>query len=152
MDTHEKKPPGLPESQRMNLATTFIAVGLAPATELIVVLEVMLGLVVALAIHLDRQVRAWERTAEAATQKLTESDLRFRIVTRATNEAVWDWNLANKAVWWNRNVQTQFGYADDQVGQDHAWWLDHVHPEDRERVAAGLDALLRGDKDFWAAA
>src|SRR5437867_8807665 len=134
-----------------HLITILMLVAGAPATALLVVLEVTVALLVVLAIYLTRQLLAGRREAEMATQKLTESDLRFRIVTRATNEAVWDWNLANNLVWWNRNVQTQFGYADDQVGQDHAWWSDHVHPEDRERVAAGLDALLRGDKDFWAA-
>ena len=47
-----------------------------------------------------------------AEQLLEDSDLRFRILTRATNEAVRDWDIDADSVWWNRNVQTLFGYEE----------------------------------------
>src|SRR5438270_329036 len=47
-----------------------------------------------------------ERDEEA----LHESNERFRIVARATNDAVWDWDLKTNRVWWNEGVLTLFGY------------------------------------------
>ena len=74
-------------------------------------------------------------------QLLEESELRFRILTRATNEAVRDWNIDTDSVWWNRNVQTLFGYSEENVGATNTWWNETVHPDDRNRVASSLQAL-----------
>ena len=97
------------------------------------------------------------RTAAAvATQKSTaelleESELRFRILTRATSEAVWDWNLQTNAQWWNRNVQTVFGYSEEEIEFHREWWTQHVHLEDRERVCSGIRTHVNGNEDFWSA-
>ena len=82
---------------------------------------------------------------------LEESELRFHILTRATNEAVWDWNLQTNAQWWNRNVQTLFGYPEEEIEFDREWWTQHVHLEDRERVCSDLRARVNGNEDFWSA-
>src|SRR5882724_562670 len=60
-------------------------------------------------------------------QLLEESELRFRILTRATNEAVWDWNIETDSVWWNRNVQTLLGYGEEEIGPTSAWRMENVH-------------------------
>jgi PAS domain S-box-containing protein len=82
-------------------------------------------------------------------QLLEESELRFRILTRATNEAVRDWNIDAGSVWWNRNLQTLFGYDEDGAGLSNDWWIQNVHPDDRERVQTGLQARIQSDEDFW---
>ena len=45
-----------------------------------------------------------------AEEAVRESNERFRIVTMATNDAVWDWDLVTNKVWWNEGVLTLFGY------------------------------------------
>ena len=113
-----------------------------------------LTLIGVLVVTFQRQTR---RTAAAvARQKCTaglleESELRFHILTRATNEAVWDWNLQTNAQWWNRNVQTLFGYPEEEIEFDREWWTQHVHLEDRERVCSDLRARVNGNEDFWSA-
>src|SRR5207247_6832913 len=42
-----------------------------------------------------------QQRAEAA---LRESEERFRTLAKATNDAVWDWNLSTNKVWWNEGV------------------------------------------------
>jgi PAS domain S-box-containing protein len=84
-------------------------------------------------------------------QLLEESELRFRILTRATNEAVWDWDIGTDSVWWNRNVQTLLGYGEEEIGPTSAWRMQNVHPDDRRRVEDGLRARVRsGKEDFWS--
>jgi PAS domain S-box-containing protein len=83
-------------------------------------------------------------------QLLEESELRFRILTRATNEAVWDWNMESDSVWWNRNVQTLFGYDEEVVGATSVWRNENVHPDDRERIVNSLQAHMRRNEDFWS--
>lgn len=79
------------------------------------------------------------RRAEAA---IRESNDRFRIVSRATNDAVWDWDMRTNEVWWNEGVTALFGHRREDVGAGATWWYDQIHPEDRERVVSGLHAVI----------
>ena len=97
--------------------------------------------------QLAEQLAAGKRVEDA----LQESELRFRIVARAANEAVWDWKLDTNAVWWNRGVQTLFEYEDEQVGLSRDWWTANLHANDRDKVLASIEAALRSNDEFWSA-
>ncbi len=143
------------------LAVSRVCVPLLTASATIMNLPVLIPptvLVLTLTGVLAVAFRGLARRAAAAVAKqkctaelLEESELRFRILARATNEAVWDWNLQTNAQWWNRNVQTLFGYPEEEIEFDREWWTQHVHLEDRERVCSGLFARVNGNKDFWSA-
>src|SRR5262249_3300324 len=72
-----------------------------------------------------------------------------RIGTRATNEAVWDWDLKTNKVWWNEGVLTLFGYRLEQNEADPGWWLERVHPGDRAAVEAYIFEVVRGQELSW---
>jgi PAS domain S-box-containing protein len=114
---------------------------------------VLVAVAVGLAVLLRRRVHL---TASAMDEKgrleqlLEESELRFRILTRATNEAVRDWNIDAGSVWWNGNVQTLFGYDGEGVGLSNDWWIQNVHSDDRERVLTSLQARIQSHEDFWS--
>lgn len=87
--------------------------------------------------------REAERTARHAEERL-------EMVHRASPSVIWEWDLASGAV--HRNVTAvadSFGYAAHQVEPTYEWWHDRVHPDDRRRVADGLDRLLRDGRRFW---
>jgi PAS domain S-box-containing protein len=116
--------------------------------------SVLLAVSGSLAVALRNQARA-RRVAEAkqrtAEELAGQSELRFRILTRATNEAVWDWNLHTDNLWWNRNIETSFGYHEEEVGSEREWWKQHVHPEDRPAAFSSLQKRMGGHEDFWSA-
>lgn len=85
-----------------------------------------------------------------AEEALKRSEVRFKMLARATNDALWDWNLATDEMWWNENVQTLFGYPVHEASTTSKWWLDHVHPEDRQRVESGIHAVTSAGEEFWA--
>ena len=89
-------------------------------------------------------------TAERLVRALRESQERFQFVARATNDAVWDWDLVSEAVWWNEGAQTLFGYPPQQIGPDRAWWCEMIHPEDRERVVSGIHAAIDRGAESWS--
>src|SRR5262245_49085516 len=82
-------------------------------------------------------------------ETLRQSEERYRIVTQATNDAVWDWDLGTHKVWWNEGVLTLFGYRLDNSESDPAWWLERVHPEDRAGVEAFFYEVVRGKELTW---
>lgn len=84
-----------------------------------------------------------------AVTALRRSEMRFRLVARATNEAIWDWDILTNKVWWNDVVYTLFGYTPEEVGNSTKWWEENIHPEDRKRVLAKLQAVIDGGGDAW---
>ncbi|MGH7365324.1 MAG: GAF domain-containing protein [Candidatus Rokuibacteriota bacterium] len=90
-------------------------------------------------------------TAERLVRALRESQERFQFVARATNDAVWDWDLVSQAVWWSEGINTIFGYTPAQVGPDVSWWHETIHPEDRERVVTDINAAVDGGAESWSA-
>jgi PAS domain S-box-containing protein len=62
----------------------------------------------------DQIALAIER--KRAEKALQVSQERFELVTRATSDAVWDWNLSTDEIWWNEGFQKLFGYDPDEIG------------------------------------
>jgi PAS domain S-box-containing protein len=75
---------------------------------------------------------------------------RYRLVTRATNDVIWDWDLATDELLWNEALETTFGYRPGQVEQRIEFWYDHVHPEDRDRVVRGIHAVIDSGGETWS--
>ena len=85
-----------------------------------------------------------------AEEQLRDSEARFQIVARATNDAIWDWDLVSGKVWWNESTRTLFGYSPEEIGSDASWWIERIHPDDKERVLAQLQVVCDGAGSFWA--
>ncbi len=45
----------------------------------------------------------------------------------------------------SENIRDQFAYEPNQFLEDHNFWVAHIHPDDRERVLAGLSRLFQDD-------
>jgi PAS domain S-box-containing protein len=73
---------------------------------------------------------------------------RYRLAALATNDAIWDWQLADGQVIWNPALQRLFGHALEQTNAE--WWLDHIHPEDRHRVETSIHAVIDGSGEAWS--
>ncbi|HEY8503908.1 MAG TPA: PAS domain S-box protein, partial [Gemmataceae bacterium] len=86
-----------------------------------------------------------------AEQALRKSEERFQLIARATKDAVWDWDLLTDEIWWSEGLEALFGYPRDQLSPDAGWWYDKVHPEERDRVTAGLRAAIRDGAQVWSA-
>jgi PAS domain S-box-containing protein len=70
----------------------------------------------------------------------------LRLAVKTAGLAIWDWNLADDTVRWDESCDNIFGSA---VEKDisYQWWVDHIHPEDREGVLGFLDRALHGDAE-----
>ena len=84
-----------------------------------------------------------------AEEDLRESEERYRLIARATNEAIWDSDLLADRQTWDGAFETMFGYP-LQIETNGAWWEKRVHPEDRERVLSKIDSVLRGAGETWS--
>ena len=97
------------------------------------------------------QVVARDITARRqAEEELRASENRFHLVTRATTDVVYDWNMSTDAIWWNENMRLLFGYDGQPTTLGLAFWTSLLHPEDRERINAGLSGAIARGEQFWA--
>jgi diguanylate cyclase (GGDEF)-like protein/PAS domain S-box-containing protein len=80
---------------------------------------------------------------------LRDSEERYRLLNLATKDAVWDWDVRKNTLWWNESVQRLFGYAAHEVTDSYNWWVERVHPDDRERVHRSLQAAAASDAISW---
>ncbi len=81
---------------------------------------------------------------------LAETEERFRLAVRATNDAIWDWDLRRDFVLWNDALQRSYGHAPDNVQPTGNWWLAQIHPEDRDRVEHSIHAVIDGTDTDWS--
>src|ERR671910_1871453 len=87
--------------------------------------------------------------AKKAEEALRKSEERYRLVARATDETIWDSDILADEQTWNGAVETMFGYPPEQTTSS-AWWEEHIHPDDRERILASVDAVLDGGGEGWS--
>ncbi|MEW6543046.1 MAG: ATP-binding protein [Nitrospirota bacterium] len=95
------------------------------------------------------QARQESGRARAAEANLREQNERFELVTQATHDWIWDWNVATNEVWWNDSLEVLFGYQSREIRPSLEFWYEGVHPGEREKVLAGRLAALQAGERFW---
>ena len=88
---------------------------------------------------------------ERTLENLRESNERFNTVVRATNDAIWDWDIvAGKVFMVGDTYKKLFGYDVVDANSPEHLWESVIHPEDRERVLRKLHHLIReGSGNKW---
>ena len=92
-----------------------------------------------------------EKKVQERTRLLAESEERFRLVSQATNDAIWDWDLVNNTIWLSNNYYSMFGYDQPDEKLKRKTWLDRVHPEDRPKVNESISASINNGSKQWTA-
>jgi len=87
------------------------------------------------------------RLAEEARRLSQE---RFEAVALAATDAIWDLNLETKIVWWSDGMQKLFGYPPEEVSSKLEWWVERLHPEDKDRVLGAIQALGERGGRTWS--
>jgi PAS domain S-box-containing protein len=92
-----------------------------------------------------------DRTAEhLAGRAIEETQMRYRMLAKATSDAVWDWDLDANQVLWNEALEQAYGYPLNSVDQTGDWWLAQIHPDDRARIDASIHAVIDGEGSAWS--
>jgi PAS domain S-box-containing protein len=111
---------------------------------------VYVGALALVAMVILRQVLAIRENGRL-NATLRESEERYRMVSRATNDAIWNWDPATGRIERNESMLITFGHDPDLVRPTSEWWAEHVHPEDRAWVSASLNTAVVGATKSWTA-
>ena len=93
-----------------------------------------------------------DRTRERAErQELEASRERLRLALEASDlVGTWDWDMTGDVVYADARFARLFG-LDPQAAEDGvpmAEFVAGIHPEDRDRAAAGIEASVRDDRPY----
>ena len=84
--------------------------------------------------------------------QLRDEEERYRLALTATRDAVWVWNIETDSQVWNQAGADLFGWSEVvEQPQPAQWWVDRVHPDDRERVGGAFhEAIGTPSVTHWA--
>ncbi len=85
-----------------------------------------------------------EQLVEARTSALKASEARLALTLDATNDGLWDFDLATGGVHFSPVWARLLGYAPEEVPQRVETFWEHVHPDDAARVQSVLEQHLSG--------
>ncbi|NOK18714.1 sensor histidine kinase [Corallococcus carmarthensis] len=85
----------------------------------------------------------------AAELRAWKSDQRFRLASRATQDAIWEWDPQTDALEWSSGGQDLLGRLDDPRVPRQDWWRKRIHPEDLAAVRQSFMEALSGSSDVW---
>jgi PAS domain S-box-containing protein len=79
---------------------------------------------------------------KASIRALEQSEERFSLAVRGTNDGIWDWDIHTGEVYFSPRWKDMVGYEEDELGNNFATFEKLLHPDDYERVMAVLDDYL----------
>jgi len=83
-------------------------------------------------------------------EELRRSNERFTYVSKATSDAVYDWNIETNIIHWGDGLYSLFGYTSEELSMPN--WEQLLHPEERQQVLEILWATLENpQKKIWKA-
>ncbi|MCZ8296443.1 MAG: PAS domain S-box protein [Flavobacterium sp.] len=123
-----------------------------PTWQLGIGLGLALGIALFTTYFLAQKIGTTERYMaqfESEFSELSVSNERFEIVSKATSDTIWDWDVKTNSFIWNKGIQGVFGYKKDQVGDNLQWWFDKIHPEDSLKISVKLYSYIAQRSDKW---
>ncbi|HSB91721.1 MAG TPA: PAS domain S-box protein [Flavitalea sp.] len=80
-------------------------------------------------------------------ESLRQTNERYRIVSKATNDAIWDLDIASSEILWNEGLRAIFGHAYNNTTLE--WWKEHVHPDDLPGILEGRTNIFSTNTPGW---
>ncbi len=106
--------------------------------------------------HLDKSgnVEYVVCSAEDVTERKQADDAlktvtdRLMLAARAGGVGIWDYDVVNNVLVWDKQMYRLYGITSDQFGGAYEAWKAGLHPDDLERGDAEIQMALRGEKEF----
>nr|WP_050990399.1 PAS domain-containing protein [Pseudomonas sp. M47T1] len=91
-----------------------------------------------------------DSATDEAARAIDDARTRYQLAVKATNDAIWDWDLTSNHVQWNEALERSYGHPVASVENTGEWWLAHIHPDDNPRVHASIHAVIDGGTNDWS--
>ncbi len=84
-----------------------------------------------------------------AEEEFRQANLRFEMISRTTNDAVWEWNLETGQLWCNETHQQLYGLTMADPVPAHSVWAERIHPDDRQLILQKQQETLASGSNIF---
>ena len=77
--------------------------------------------------------------------RLRESEERYALAARGSNDGLWDWMVLDDRLYFSDRWKSMLGFENHEISDRLSEWFDRVHPDDLPQLQADIDLHLRGD-------
>ncbi|MCL4550966.1 MAG: PAS domain S-box protein [Bacteroidetes bacterium] len=87
-----------------------------------------------------------KKELEYANRKIRENEERLKIAQEVAHIGTWEFNVATKEVYFSDEQYKIFGYKPNQISVSLEFFLNMVHPDDKQIIAQAIENLLDGKR------
>lgn len=87
----------------------------------------------------DLEAKVLERTLA-----LQQSEERWQLALRGSNDGIFDWDLRTNQVFYSSRWKAMRGFADHEIGDSLEECISRMHPDDHERVRTAIAEHMAG--------
>jgi PAS domain S-box-containing protein len=84
-----------------------------------------------------------------AEEALRQSEERWQLAIRGTNDGIWDWNIKTDEAFFSTRWKEMLGYEDHEIGNSPEEWSKRVHRDDFEQVMQVYENHLTRKTPFY---
>ncbi len=85
-----------------------------------------------------------------AEQKIYESNQRYEHVTKATYDAIWEWDVINNTIYRAEGFERSFGFNLSELNKPEAVWENFIHADDRAFANKSIGEAIKSQTDYWS--
>ena len=88
--------------------------------------------------------------SKKAAEIIKHSNVRYEYVTKATYDAIWEWDILNNTIYRAEGFERSFGFNLNELNKSETKWENFIQAEDRQKANESIQAAIKSDKDYWS--
>ena len=89
-------------------------------------------------------------TKKRADEEIRIAKERYDLITKVTNEAIYDWDIPKNTMEWSKAYFSTYGYEIPELEDGLKHWENQLHPDYKEEVILSLENALKDPSvNFW---
>lgn len=97
----------------------------------------------------NEQLQQELHSRQQAKEALRESEERWQLAIRGTNDGIWDWNVKTNEVFFSARWKEMLGYEDHEIANHVDEWAKRVHPDDLDWVVQVIQEHFAKKTPFY---
>lgn len=89
-----------------------------------------------------------EGLRKKAEANVLEALERYDIVSKATSDTIWDWDIQKGTIIYNQGISTVFGYSGKEVKNTLKWKEANIHKSNREQIKRQFEEVFLNRKQL----
>ena len=85
---------------------------------------------------------------DSKRKELELDNQRLLNLVHVASNAIWEWDIKLGNIFGNKTLMEMIGYPGEPA-HGLSWWLDHVHPDDFERVNSHIKEVIQRHEICW---